>query len=497
MTSRTKYKYSTMFLVLLLLFLTLGYAYLTQTLNINGTSKINNATWNVYWDNVQVTEGSVAAETPVIDTNKTTVSYSVHLSKPGDFYEFTVDAKNTGTIDAMIESITSTVNNNPISTLPNYLLYSVTYSDDKEIENNHLLKANEIETYKVRVEYKLDVSPENLPNTNRTFSFNVTMSEKQANENATERKRYLNVEDLKALAIPSGEGLSLSTVEENRYIYRGTNPDNYIQLGEDMYRIISIEPDNTVKVVKNESIGKIIYDNGQYKVEGTTSTRRHSSSDYCYYRVTAFNHYHGCNIWGSSSSTLDADGNHIIQINDKSLPETDSHLNVFLNGGTYFEVSYDGWYATLPTIIKDRIVEHLFNIGDTSSGTAISESIMSEKQYKWYGKVGTIYASDYVQANSNIDDCGTYGKSSRTSSSASYCKNTNWLSYQGTTTVMTRVNVLSNRESNIFISPSGYLDEAYPADASYNTYPSFFLTSSLKVTGKGTQSNPYKLYKPS
>ena len=62
MKSRIKYRLSTLLLVLVLLFLTLGYAFLTQSLNINGSSSINNATWNIYWDNVQVTEGSVEAD---------------------------------------------------------------------------------------------------------------------------------------------------------------------------------------------------------------------------------------------------------------------------------------------------------------------------------------------------------------------------------------------------------------------------------------------------
>ena len=43
---------------LLVLFISLGYAALTSNLNIIGTSKINNPSWDVHWNNIQVTNGS-------------------------------------------------------------------------------------------------------------------------------------------------------------------------------------------------------------------------------------------------------------------------------------------------------------------------------------------------------------------------------------------------------------------------------------------------------
>ena len=36
------------------------------------------------------------------------MTYKVTLSKPGDFYEFTVDVKNSGTFDASLTGITMT-----------------------------------------------------------------------------------------------------------------------------------------------------------------------------------------------------------------------------------------------------------------------------------------------------------------------------------------------------------------------------------------------------
>ena len=46
-------------LIILLLGITLGYAYLNTTLNINGTTNITSANWNIYWDNIQFGSNNV------------------------------------------------------------------------------------------------------------------------------------------------------------------------------------------------------------------------------------------------------------------------------------------------------------------------------------------------------------------------------------------------------------------------------------------------------
>ena len=172
-------------IILLILILGLGYAALQSNLNINGLATMGNPTWNIHWENVQVAEGSVEANTPVIDTAKTTVTYSIVLNIPGEYYEFTVDAVNSGTIDGMIESITSKLNGVTITNLPDYLEYSVSYSDGAQLAVNQLLAAGTTETYKVRIEYKSDIEVNQLPASNQTLNLQFTVTYRQANENAS------------------------------------------------------------------------------------------------------------------------------------------------------------------------------------------------------------------------------------------------------------------------------------------------------------------------
>ena len=171
-------------LILLVVCLGIGYSYLNTELNINGTANINSANWSVYWNNVQVESGSVTASTPTIDSDKTTVSYTVTLEKPGDYYEFTVDAVNAGTIDAMIETIDSKLNGVTMEEVPAYLDYGISYADDTPLEENQELLHDSTETYKVHIGYADYIEANELPTTNQSLSLEFTVTYKQANEDA-------------------------------------------------------------------------------------------------------------------------------------------------------------------------------------------------------------------------------------------------------------------------------------------------------------------------
>ncbi|MBQ6497340.1 MAG: hypothetical protein IJI58_01335 [Bacilli bacterium] len=171
-------------IILLILIVGLGYALLQSNLNIQGIANMGNPTWDIHWANVQVTEGSVEANTPVIDAAKTTVTYSVVLNIPGEYYEFTVDAVNSGTIDGMIESITSKLNGATITNLPDYLEYTVSYYDGVALAVNHLLAANSTEKYRVRIKYRDDINLNQIPATNQTLTLQFTVKYKQATDNA-------------------------------------------------------------------------------------------------------------------------------------------------------------------------------------------------------------------------------------------------------------------------------------------------------------------------
>ena len=189
---RSKNNKITYILILLLLGITLGYAYLNTTLNINGTTNITSANWNIYWDNIVFGSNNVTdITTPAtISSGLTEVVFNVNFKEPGDTYEFTVDAVNDGTIDAMISTFSKGVyasNGTTPKTLPDYLEYTVTYSDGVEIAQNQLLEAGDTETYKVRVHYKEDISASQLPSTNDNYVFKFSVTYVQADDTAVDK----------------------------------------------------------------------------------------------------------------------------------------------------------------------------------------------------------------------------------------------------------------------------------------------------------------------
>ena len=147
-------------LVLLVLGISVGFALLSSTLNINGIAGIKKNTWDVHWNENSIveTEGSVEATTPaaVTDNEKKNISFDVELELPGDYYEFTADAKNYGTVDAIIDGIEIKFydsNDEELEELPEYLKYSFTYGDGSEIQEKEQLPANSSMTYKFKIEF--------------------------------------------------------------------------------------------------------------------------------------------------------------------------------------------------------------------------------------------------------------------------------------------------------------------------------------------------------
>ena len=164
------------FLVLLvLLVIGVGYAYLTSNLSITGATSVAGNTWDIHFTNLVVQDGSVTATTPAaIDSNDNTkVNYSVRLEKPGDFYEFSVDVKNFGTLPGKVSLIT---NNGIGSEYSNIIEYSVGYSRYTPLNIGDVLNPSDYKTIIVRTFYKDDINSSDLPNDdiNLDLSFQIT-----------------------------------------------------------------------------------------------------------------------------------------------------------------------------------------------------------------------------------------------------------------------------------------------------------------------------------
>ena len=165
--------------MLLLVGISVGYAAISTTLNINGTSSIGGTTWDVHFENVKVSSGSVTATTAAkVETDTTKVTYAVTLSQPGDYYEFTVDVKNAGTLAAKLSAVPTL---SGVSTAQDvYTNYTVTYSDGTTIKAGDTLAAGATKTLKVRVEFDSNITSSQLPTTAQSLTLACSMNYVQA-----------------------------------------------------------------------------------------------------------------------------------------------------------------------------------------------------------------------------------------------------------------------------------------------------------------------------
>ena len=182
---KNRKKSTKLVLLVLLVCITLGYAALRTGLNINGTANVASSSWNVHFENYQMSNATnitPTTEPEIIGTTTTSISYEVDLDEPGDLYEFSVEVVNGGSLDANI-SLVYKYNGSEISQsnpVPAYIDYVVSDENGDPIVDNHRLNHGEREIVKVYIKYK-DNDASVLPSQDMPgLSFDIEINAEQA-----------------------------------------------------------------------------------------------------------------------------------------------------------------------------------------------------------------------------------------------------------------------------------------------------------------------------
>ena len=270
--------------------------------------------------------------------------------------------------------------------------------------------------------------------------------------------------------VTEGDGLYEDEYEEGRYVYRGADPNNYIEFNNELWRIIAKEADGTYKIVRNETLPSRKFDEDDYRDRESNG----AGGTYC------ANSSSGCNAWAATANMVGSPA----EFTSESYTGTvllDSSLNTYLNGE----------YLNSITVNKDKIVSHNYNIGavgSSSSNVDLAAQIEGEKSYKWNGEVGLISDSDYINANSDMNTCGTHSKYN---SNYTTCRNTNWMYIPGKW--WWSLSPYTGYSYGVwFVYTDGCLYTGF-AGYSYRVRPAVYLTSSLSLSGSGTQRDPYRI----
>lgn len=155
------------FAIILILFASIGvgYAALTSTISINGTTQITSAKWDVHFANYSLganTSGNYAQ--PSITENGTKLTISKIGLSAGTEVEYYVDVVNAGSIDARLSSVIKS----KLTPGEKYLKYTVTYGFNMPIKENDLLKAGTSEKIRISIVYSDDKTL--APTTQETVS---------------------------------------------------------------------------------------------------------------------------------------------------------------------------------------------------------------------------------------------------------------------------------------------------------------------------------------
>ena len=474
-------------LLAVVVIMAVGYAAFASSLKISGTSNIS-TTWDVEITDITTSNkvGSASVkEQPTFE--KLTATFSTNLVSPGDSITYNIKVENKGSLDAKLNKITLTKEDNPA------VLF-----ETKGLKEGGVLRKGESAILNVSVTYNSEITSQP---TKLDASLTATLDFAQSDGTSDipiGPTGDTAAEMLKAKVVTSGDGLYTDSTEAGRYVYRGANPNNYITLGTDTYRIISVESDGTLKVIKNGSIGIKVFDPGYLTsitgVTGSNSTdgTRYSSTstDYCY--ATSASSYYGCKTWGSKTTTLDTNGKNVTQmpleVNGtlKDLPEKEAYLNTYLN---------NDWYNSLSSNVQNIVVSHMFNVGATKyDETNLSNTITQEQTYKWKGKVGLMNPSDYVKASTN-SECTSVNAYYNVSSCYNNSDTHNWI-YAGPAAKSFSWTIAPC--PTFYASPvfRGYSDGRLSnsnasASGSNGAAPVLYLSSDISLGGDGTSNSPY------
>ncbi len=158
--------------------------------------------------------------------------------------------------------------------------------------------------------------------------------------------KAVSIGEIEVPTVNSGDGLYEDVYEQGRYVYKGSNSNNYIMFNNELWRIVAKEADGTYKILRNE-----ILEN------------------------RPFNENVNSNDWKTST------------------------LNAYLNGD---------YYNSLSDEAKKYIVSHDFRIGEVSSSNDLESAVSEEKQAIWNGNVGLISVSDLLNSKIEVNESETW-----------------------------------------------------------------------------------------
>ena len=449
-------------LLAVVVLMAVGYAAFASSLKISGTSNISTS-WNISITDITTSNkvGSASVSgTP--EHSGLTASFNTNLVLPGDSITYNIKVENKGNLNAKLNKIALKKDNNPT------ILF-----ETSGIKEGDVLKQGTSSTLSIKVTYSNSVTSQP---TNLDASLTATLDFAQSDGTSDipiGPTGDTAAEMLKAKVVTSGDGLYTDSTEAGRYIYRGASPDNYIKLGSDMYRIIAVESDNTLKVIYNGSIGNKAFDKAKSCDEVAYVTPKNKT------KIST----------DGNSTTYEINGGIYTAAPEPSIVGCNkwsrrADLNVYLN---------DTWYNTLK--YSNLITSHTWNVGAVNGEeTNLQISVNEEKTETWDGKIGLMNVTDYVKASTNSACTSVYAYAAAQSSCYDNSATHNWIfAGHAAKSLLWAIAPCSHSSAHcvFYVNNNGRLYYGNYANYSLDAAPVLYLSSDISLEGDGTSNSPY------
>lgn len=298
-------------------------------------------------------------------------------------------------------------------------------------------------------------------------------------------------EQLRKKVVSSGEGLYVDVYDNSRYVYKGMNPDNYILFNDELWRIVSIENDDTLKIILNSNIGYRQFDSETY--------RNNANNTFCTIDYHNSGAYQGCNVWGSINGTYTID-------NFSGTVTQNASLNDYLNNEYYNSLNGDKKYIDNHVFFVGYVINKIIDNSVIVVDDTTEEIQDAERKLTWQGKIGLLNSSDFLKASSN-SECNSY-KNSRSDSFPCSYENGNYLDNNKQESWTINPVVYSNYSAGTVQSTfganfthqtegdiNGGLSNNNASNYGYLARPTLYLIKDIKLEGDGTEDSPF-LIKP-
>ena len=485
---KRKYFYIVFYSTLLILFTLMyegSYAYFNAFVSSEGEKKTA-VTTNVF-------EDIVISNTSVVSSNNLV---------PGESVSTSFDITNPNNVSVCFDLLWNNVNNTFLS--KNDLVVTLTKngteislsnsifpSTNDEVLASLSIKANTTDTYKLTVTYK-ETDVDQSADMKKTFSGVIVGSLKECT-----LAGYVS-----ELASTGTTNLAIDDYGNVRYI--GKNPNNYVSVDGEVWRIIGTMKDvddgtgnksDRVKLIRASSIGTYSWDTSESSVNGGFGVNEWSQADLMKLLNPSYESeiIGGSLYWNNQSGTCYSGQN---------------------NGTEACDFTSTGIKDKLKALISDAV----WNIGASTTSSQIASKFYTEERgarngkicpggtycndtvkrtTTWKGKVGLMYPSDYGYATSggSTTDRATCLNTilyNWGGSSVSDCKNNDWLNNSNSSQWTISPYASSSNAYRAFrVDSAGRADDVYYGN---KVRPVVYLTSNVGVqSGDGSSGNPFTL----